>query len=137
MVLIAYAPLASGRLARRVVEQPNDVGGTGSRVAKPKAAFTLVPPLLAPDKRGFGAGAEVANLVPLLRMLDGGGGSGGVPAHAALRWLVSHDNVLAIPGCKTAAQVCENLGANDAADLPPEQIEALGAAGRAANQRTR
>ena len=126
VVLIAYAPLASGRLARRIVEQPP---------CSTRAALTLAPDLVAPDKRGFGAGADVASLAPLLRRLAGGESGDGVPARAALRWLTAHDGVIAIPGCKTAAQVVENLSArrNDVDDvqLAPEQLEALGAAARA------
>lgn len=141
VLLIAYAPLASGRLARRVVEsreQPprphrNTVDAHGSRSTR-TALPALAPALIAPQKRGFGAGADTASLAPLLRMLAGGA-EGAVPAHAALRWLTAHGNVLAIPGCKTAAQVRENLGARcDAAGegMCLEWMEELGAAGRAA-----
>ena len=143
VLLIAYAPLASGRLARRLVEQPprphhkaeETPVSSGSGRAVPPA---LTPALIAPHKRGFGAGADTASLVPLLRMLASGPeGGGAVPADTALRWLTAHANVLAIPGCKTAAQVRENLGSRrDAAGegkaMSPEVMELLGAAGRAA-----
>lgn len=134
VALIAYAPLASGRLARGVVEESGNKGGSvGSRAVKP--AFRLVPPLIAPGKRGFGSGIDVARLMPLLRVLKRGGD--GVPAHTALGWLIAHENVLAIPGCKTAAQVSENLGAlcGDAADLTLEMRDQIGAAGRVAAAR--
>jgi len=114
LALIAFAPLASGRLARRVV----DGGARGGR-GRSGGAPRLSPPLVAPERRGFGAGADAARLAPLLRALataggrGGGGGAAAPPVHAALRWLAAHDGVIAIPGCKTRAQVDLSSRARD------------------------
>ena len=124
IALIAYAPLGSGRLARRAV------AGAGAARAR------LEPALVAPQRRGFGAGPDAARLAPLLDALADAAGPGGAPAHAALRWLVAHPGVIAIPGCKTAAQVAENMGARrvDGArgGLGLAELEGIGAAGLAA-----
>ena len=111
VALLAYAPLASGRLARRVVDGE------------------LRPAMTEKAKRGFGR-ADDAKLKPLLRRL------GDAPAAAALRWLTAHGGVVAIPGCKTADQVVATVAAARAFG-PPADGDALAAAGRAAAGRPR
>ena len=120
VALIAYAPLASGRLARRCGRGPD--------------AAALHPPLIAANRRGFGA-VPVARLPPLLDALESaaGPGPGLGPGDVALRWLVAHEGVVAIPGAKSAAQVRANLAGRRQTDWAmDEDVHArLGALGRA------
>lgn len=48
-------------------------------------------------------------LIPVIRELAGKYGK--TTAQIALNWLIMHDNVVPIPGAKSAAQVVENAGA--------------------------
>ncbi|KAH8097885.1 hypothetical protein JL720_804 [Aureococcus anophagefferens] len=105
VALLAYAPLASGRLARRVVDGE------------------LRPPLPNAAKRGFGRADDASSS----RSCAGSA----TRLRRGARWLTAHGGVVAIPGCKTADQVAATVTAARAFG-PPADGDALAAAGAAA-----
>ena len=52
---------------------------------------------------------------------------GATSAQIALAWVISHDNVVAIPGASSVAQLEHNVAAADLA-LSPEDLAELGSA---------
>lgn len=110
ILLIAYSPLASGRLTGKY------------------SAETM------PKGRGFG-NCPTEKLNPLLRELRKlAKECDRSPAQVALRWAADLGNVLPIPGAKTAAQARDNMGTVGWA-LTPEQWQRLTFAGNTASQR--
>ena len=97
-VVIAYSPLAQGLLAAGVEPAP---GSAGARVMA--------------RRRNPLAGARGRNRArALLAALDGiARANGATAAQVALAWVISHPNVIAIPGAHTLAQLEENAAAAD------------------------
>ena len=104
-VVLAYSPLAQGLLARTVDEAGRDWTRTAARRRNPLA--------LERNRR---------RARPLLEALaDVAGAHGATPAQVALAWVISHDNVIAIPGARTVAQLEENAAAADIDLSEPER----------------
>ncbi len=62
---------------------------------------------------------------PLLEALaDVAGAHGATPAQVALAWVISHGNVIAIPGAHTIEQLEENAAAADI-DLTEPELDRL------------
>jgi len=93
-VVIAYSPLAQGLLSARyhVGHRP-----TAMRASSP----AFLPENLSRARPLFDALREV------------GGGYDATPAQVALAWVISHPNVVAIPGASTVAQLKQNVEAAD------------------------
>ena len=105
-LVIAYSPLAQGRL-------------TDTRPPRRNMARML--------RRGFGARSWRA-LAPLRALLaEIATARHATPAQVALAWVISHPNVVAIPGARTMAQLEQNTAAADLA-LPPDDLARLTAA---------
>ena len=108
-VVIAYSPLAQGLLARGVGA---GAGPTGTGMA----ARRRNPLALERNRR---------RARPLLEALaDVAGAHGATPAQVALAWVISHGNVIAIPGAHTIEQLEENAAAADI-DLTEPELDRL------------
>lgn len=106
ITLIAYSPLAGGRLTGKYSAQ-NRAGGFFRRI---------LPQF---SRRSMEA---VQPVVGLLREI--GERYGKSPSQVALRWLIEQENVLPIPGAKNGRQAEENAGALTFA-LTAAEVEAL------------
>jgi aryl-alcohol dehydrogenase-like predicted oxidoreductase len=109
-VVIAYSPLAQGLLARGATDGVASTGtGMGARRRNP----------LARERNRQRAR-------PLLEALgDVARAHGATPAQVALAWVISHGNVIAIPGAHTIEQLEENAAAADI-DLSESERDRLG-----------
>jgi aryl-alcohol dehydrogenase-like predicted oxidoreductase len=92
ITILAYSPLAQGLLT-----------GKYTQANRPPGPRRL--------KSGFKPEGmqKIAPILDLLRQL--GGKYQKTPAQVALNWLIGQDNVIPIPGAKTAQQARENAGA--------------------------
>lgn len=108
-LVIAYSPLAKGLLSGRY-----DAGNLPSNSAR------ALDPLFLPDNV-----ARAHELITTLR--DIAAGHGATPAQVALAWVISHPNVVAIPGASSVAQLEANVAAADL-ELTAGEIDALSAA---------
>ena len=103
-VVIAYSPLGQGLLARPDVSaRPRDL----RRFSRQFSARGL--------RRSEPLRATVADIAAA---------HGATPAQVALAWLLSHGNVIAIPGAHSVAQLEENAAAGDL-DLTPHEVARL------------
>ena len=102
-VVIAYSPLGQGLLARPDVSaRPRDL----RRFSRQFSARGL--------RRSEPLRATVAEIAAA---------HGATSAQVALAWLLSHGNVIAIPGAHSVAQLEENAAAGDL-DLSPDEVDA-------------
>ena len=108
-LVIAYSPLAKGLLGGRY-DADHLPGGS---------ARTMDPLWLPENVRRAGAVIEVVR-----RIADA---HGATPAQVALAWLVSHPNVVVIPGASSVEQLRRNVEAADL-ELPDGELEELTAA---------
>lgn len=111
-LIIAYSPLGQGLLSARY-----------DATNRPSGSARAMNPLFLPE--------NLEHAGPLLdelrRVADAHGAS---PAQVALAWVISHPNVVAIPGASSVGQLEANVAAADLA-LDPDEIAALrGAAER-------
>jgi aryl-alcohol dehydrogenase-like predicted oxidoreductase len=106
VTLIAYQPLASGRLTGKY--------GAGVR---PTGFFRRLMGDFSPKSL-----EAVEPVVALLREI--GGRYSKTPAQVALRWLIENEHVLPIPGAKNGRQAADNAGALSFR-LTPDEVEAL------------
>lgn len=105
-VVIAYSPLAQGLLAGGVDDEAES-GGTATLARRRN------PLALERNRR---------RARPLLTALDEvARAHGATPAQVALAWVISHDNVIAIPGARTVEQLEENAAAADVDLSEPER----------------
>jgi aryl-alcohol dehydrogenase-like predicted oxidoreductase len=115
-IVIAYSPLAQGLLAAGA-----DGASNGSAATR-RVAVRGNP--LATDR-----GRRAAR--PLLKTLDDvARAHGATPAQVALAWLISHGNVIAIPGARTIEQLEQNVAAADLELLSAEQEQLASEADR-------
>lgn len=112
-LVIAYSPLAQGLLA-------------GHHLPRRNAARTIRRLLGRPGTR------QVAHLREVIR--DVAAGHEGTMAQVALAWLISHPNVVAIPGARTLEQLESNALAADL-ELRPDELTRLTAAAEAVGRR--
>ncbi len=104
-VVIAYSPLAQGLLTGGGRDAPGtNRAGVWARRANP----------LAQERGRRLAGPMDAALAEVARA------HGATPAQVALAWVISHDNVVAIPGARTVEQLEENAAACDLVLSEPE-----------------
>jgi aryl-alcohol dehydrogenase-like predicted oxidoreductase len=115
ITLIAYQPLASGRLTGKY-----RAGGP-----RPRGLRRWMPMFSSTSLH------KVEGLVQTLEAI--GHGYGKIPCQVALRWLMEQPNVVPIPGAKTARQAEENCGALTFR-LTPEEVSALDEAARGKDQ---
>jgi len=108
-LIIAYSPLAKGLLSGRY-----DAEHLPSNSAR-----TLDPLFLRENV------ARAHDLIETLRAIASG--KGVTPAQIALAWVISHPNVVAIPGASSLAQLEANVAAADI-ELHDDEIDALTAA---------
>ena len=108
-VVIAYSPLAQGLLRGRT----DDVARAGGNGALARRGNPL-----SPDGNRRRAGALLAALDDVARTHDA------TPAQVALAWVISHGNVIAIPGARTIEQLEENAAAADL-ELSPTEHDLL------------
>jgi aryl-alcohol dehydrogenase-like predicted oxidoreductase len=106
ITLIAYTPLAGGRLTGKYSAQ-NRAGGLLRRVL---------------PQYGRKAMAAVEPVIQLLREI--GERYGKTPSQVALRWLIENPSVLPIPGAKNGHQAMNNAGTLTFS-LTAEEVEAL------------
>ena len=106
ITLIAYSPLAGGRL-------------TGKYSAQNKASGFFRRILPQYNRKALDA---IQPVIKLLREI--GDRYSKTPSQIAIRWLIENPIVLPIPGAKNSKQANENAGALSFA-LTPEEVEAL------------
>ncbi len=106
ITLIAYSPLAGGRLT-----------GKYSAQNRPRGFFRRVLPQY--NRRALNA---IQPLIQLLREI--GERSAKTPGQVALRWLIENPNVLPIPGAKNGKQALENAEVLNFS-LTSDEVEAL------------
>ena len=106
ITLIAYSPLAGGRL-------------TGKYSAKNRASGLFRRILPQYNRKALDA---IQPVIKLLRQI--GERYSKTPSQVSLRWLIENPIVLPIPGAKNSKQAMENTGALSFA-LTPEEVEAL------------
>jgi aryl-alcohol dehydrogenase-like predicted oxidoreductase len=111
MTLIAYQPLASGALTGKYLD--------GSR---PAGIRRFREPFRGPKFHAL------RPVVTLLRSI--GDRYGKTPGQVALRWLIEQENVVPIPGAKSAGQATHNAGALSFT-LTPDEIAYLNEATKA------
>jgi aryl-alcohol dehydrogenase-like predicted oxidoreductase len=99
-LVIAYSPLSQGLLARGTGEAGDAAVGGASGAAR------FGNPLARPRTREL-AGPLLAALAEIARSHDA------TTAQVALAWVVSHPNVIAIPGARTLEQLEQNAAAAD------------------------
>jgi aryl-alcohol dehydrogenase-like predicted oxidoreductase len=110
-VVIAYSPLAQGVLAAKYTADTAPGGVRARNLLFSAENLRRAGPVL--DALRELAGAHRAT-----------------PAQVALAWVVSHPNVIAIPGARSVAQVEANAAAADLALAPDELAHLTGAADR-------
>ena len=108
-LVIAYSPLAQGLL-----------GGRYDQNNLPTGAVRRANPLFLPESL-----ARAAPLIEALR--DIASGHGCTPAQIALAWVISHDNVVAIPGASSVEQLEANAAAAEI-ELSEGEVDRLSAA---------
>jgi aryl-alcohol dehydrogenase-like predicted oxidoreductase len=108
-VVIAYSPLAKGLLSAKY--DATNLPSNSARVGDP---------LFLPENV-----TRAHELINTLR--DVAKAHDATPAQVALAWVVSHPNVVAIPGASSVGQLEANVAAADL-DLTPDDVEALTAA---------
>lgn len=106
ITLIAYSPLAGGKLTGKYTAQ-NRAGGFFRRIL---------------PQYGRKAMKEIQPVVDLLKKL--GAKYSRTPGQIALRWLIENPNVLPIPGAKNSKQAMDNAGALTFS-LTAEEVNAL------------
>lgn len=106
-LVIAYSPLGQGLLAHAEDDRQRDAPG----------AARFGNPLAKPAGRG-----RARQLLGLVREIAEARGA--TPAQVALAWVISHPNVIAIPGARNPAQLAENAAAADLA-LTTDEVTAL------------
>lgn len=106
ITLIAYSPLAGGRLTGKYSAQ-NRAGGLFRRILPQfnRKALEAIQPV-----------------IKLLREI--GDRYSKTPSQVAIRWLIENPLVLPIPGAKNSKQATENAGALSFS-LTPEEVEVL------------
>ncbi|BDZ43075.1 putative oxidoreductase [Paraoerskovia sediminicola] len=105
-VVIAYSPLAQGLLSGKFDAQNRPRNG----VRRYNPLYTL---------------ENLERARPLLRVLrDVADAHGAASSQVALAWVVSHPNVVAIPGASSVEQLEKNVAAAEL-DLSPDEIAAL------------
>lgn len=105
-IVIAYSPLAQGFLSAKY-----------DSANLPRGIFRRANPVFLPENL-----ERASDLLQALREV--GSAHDATPAQVALAWVVSHPNVVAIPGASSVAQVESNAAAADL-ELTPEQIVRL------------
>ncbi len=108
-LVIAYSPLAKGLLSGRY-----------DATNLPRNPARLNDPLFLPENV---TGAH--ELIETLRAI--GKAHDATPAQVALAWVISHRNVVAIPGASSVEQLDANVAAADL-DLTADELDQLGAA---------
>jgi aryl-alcohol dehydrogenase-like predicted oxidoreductase len=106
ITLIAYSPLAGGRL-------------TGKYSAQKRASgfFRRVLPQFS--------GRALNEIQPVIKLLrEIGDRYSKTPSQVAIRWLIENPVVLPIPGAKNSRQAAENAGALSFS-LTPQEVESL------------
>lgn len=106
VTILAYSPLAQGRLTGKYTPE----------TSKPSGARSLDPKF---SRSGLEA---ISPVIQLLQTL--GEKYQRTPAQIALNWLISQGNVIPIPGAKTAQQAQQNAGALGWS-LAPEDVMQL------------
>lgn len=107
-IVIAYSPLAQGFLSGRYRARPDSPRPGGMRAASPLFR-----------EESLRAGEELLALLERVAAAHDAR-----PSQVALAWVVSHPNVVAIPGASSVTQVEANAAAGDL-DLTPEEISEL------------
>ena len=105
-LVIAYSPLAKG--CSRVATTPTN---------PPTGSARLNNPLFLPENLD-----RAQPLIEAVRALADAHGA--TPAQVALAWVISHDNVVAIPGASSVEQLEANVAAADL-DLAADDVERL------------
>jgi aryl-alcohol dehydrogenase-like predicted oxidoreductase len=108
-LVIAYSPLGMGLLSGRYTS-----------TNPPTGSARLNNPLFLPDTL-----ERVQPLVDAVRSVAGAHDA--TPAQVALAWVVSHPNVVAIPGASSVEQLEANVAAADL-ELTPDELASLTAA---------
>jgi len=108
-LVIAYSPLAQGLLS-----------GHYDATNLPKDRVRHNDPLFVPENV-----TRARDLIETLKRVAKGHDA--LPSQVALAWVVSHPNVVAIPGASSVAQLEANAAAADL-DLEPEEFRELTAA---------
>ncbi len=106
-LVIAYSPLAMGLLSGRY-----------SSANPPKGSARLNNPLFLSENLD-----RAQPLIDAVRAVAAAHDA--TPAQVALAWVISHDNVVAIPGASSVEQLEANIAAADL-ELTADEIETLG-----------
>jgi aryl-alcohol dehydrogenase-like predicted oxidoreductase len=107
-LVIAYSPLAKGLLS-----------GKYDATNLPKNSARMFDPLFLPENV-----ARAHDLIESLRMIAKAHDA--TPSQVALAWVISHPNVIAIPGASSVAQLEANVAAADL-DLSADEMSQLNA----------
>jgi aryl-alcohol dehydrogenase-like predicted oxidoreductase len=105
-IVIAYSPLGMGMLSGRYTS-----------TNPPTGSARLNNPLFLPENLD-----RAQPLIEAVRAVANAHGA--TPAQVALAWVISHDNVVAIPGASSVAQLEANVAAADL-DLSADDIDRL------------
>ena len=105
-IVIAYSPLGMGLLSGRY-----------DSANPPTGSARLNNPLFLPENLD-----RARPLIEAVRAVANAHGA--TPAQVALAWVISHDNVVAIPGASSVAQLEANVAAADL-DLTVDDIDRL------------
>ena len=105
-IVIAYSPLGMGMLSGRYTS-----------TNPPTGSARLNNPLFLPENLD-----RAQPLIEAVRAVANAHGA--TPAQVALAWVISHDNVVAIPGASSVAQLEANVAAADL-DLSVDDIDRL------------
>jgi aryl-alcohol dehydrogenase-like predicted oxidoreductase len=105
-LIIAYSPLGMGLLSGRY-----------SSANPPKGSARLNNPLFLPENLD-----RAQPLIDAVRAVANAHDAR--PAQVALAWVISHDNVVAIPGASSIEQLESNVAAADL-ELTIDEIETL------------
>jgi aryl-alcohol dehydrogenase-like predicted oxidoreductase len=105
-LVIAYSPLAMGMLSGRYTS-----------TNPPKGSARLNNPLFLPENLD-----RAAPLIDAVRAVANAHDA--TPAQVALAWVISHDNVVAIPGASSVEQLEANIAAADL-ELTIDEIASL------------
>ena len=120
-IVIAYSPLAQGFLSARY--DPSVVDA----IAPKAGGVRLANPLFTPE--------NLDAAVPLFTALrEVARGHDATPAQVALAWVISHPNVVAIPGASSVAQLERNVDAANI-ELTGDDLGRLGEAAEAFHPR--
>jgi len=107
-IVMAYSPLAQGLLSGKYTSSNPPKGFRSRNPANPLASTR-----------------NLERAAPLFEALgDVAGRHGATPAQVALAWVLSHSNVIAIPGARTVEQLEMNAAAGDL-ELTEDDLERL------------